>query len=49
MNLHEYQGKHVLEQYGVPIQRGLVAHSAEEAVEKAKQLTRETGTKFWVV
>jgi len=49
MNLHEYQGKHVLKQFGLPIQRGLVAYNADEAVERAKQLSRETGTKFWVV
>jgi len=49
MNLHEYQGKLILQKYGVPTQRGLVAYNADEAVEKAKQLTAETGTKWWVV
>lgn len=38
MNLHEYQGKELLKSYGVKIQEGIVAHSAEEAVAAAKQL-----------
>ncbi len=49
MNLHEYQGKAILSQYGVRIQRGLVAHNADEAVDQAKRLSQETGTKWWVV
>ncbi|MBX2978877.1 MAG: ADP-forming succinate--CoA ligase subunit beta [Flavobacteriales bacterium] len=49
MNLHEYQGKSILAQYGVRIQRGHVAYNADEAVDMAKRLGQETGTKFWVV
>lgn len=49
MNLHEYQGKEILASFGVRIQRGLVAHSPQEAVDAAKQLTRETGTKWFVI
>jgi succinyl-CoA synthetase beta subunit len=49
MNLHEYQGKELLAQYGVTIQRGKVAYTPEEAVEAAKQLTEETGTGWYVV
>jgi succinyl-CoA synthetase beta subunit len=49
MNLHEYQGKSILAQYGVRIQRGYVAYNADEAVDMAKRLGQETGTKFWVV
>ncbi len=49
MNLHEYQGKEILASFGVRIQRGLVAHNAQEAVDVAKQLTRETGTKWFVI
>ncbi len=49
MNLHEYQGKQILAQYGVTVQRGYVATSAEEAVEKAKQLTEDTGTGWHVI
>ena len=49
MNLHEYQGKHILSQFGVRVQRGLVAYNADEAVDAAKRLSQETGTKYWVV
>ncbi len=49
MNLHEYQGKELLSSFGVRIQRGIVAKSAKEAVDAAKQLTAETGTGFHVI
>ena len=49
MNLHEYQGKQLLEKYNVSIQRGLVANNPDEAVECAKKLSNETGTEIFVV
>lgn len=49
MNLHEYQAKEILASHGVRIQRGYVANNAEEAVNKAKQLTDETGTGWYVI
>ena len=49
MNLHEYQGKEILNSFGVRIQRGIVASTAVEAVAAAKQLNEETGTSWWVV
>ena len=49
MNLHEYQGKQILANYGVRIQRGLVANSPAEAVVVAKQLTEETQTQWYVL
>ncbi len=49
MNLHEYQAKEILASYGVAIQRGYVAQTPDEAVEKAKQLTDETGTEWHVI
>ncbi|MBJ2174557.1 ADP-forming succinate--CoA ligase subunit beta [Aureibaculum sp. A20] len=49
MNLHEYQGKEILNSFGVRIQRGRVAHSHKEAVEVAKQIAAETGTGWWVI
>ena len=49
MNLHEYQGKDILNSFGVRIQRGLVADNHFKAVEAAKQLASETGTKWWVI
>ncbi|MEJ2113762.1 MAG: ADP-forming succinate--CoA ligase subunit beta, partial [Flavobacteriaceae bacterium] len=49
MNLHEYQGKEILSNFGVRIQRGIVAQNANEAVAAAKQLTSETGTSWHVI
>ena len=49
MNLHEYQGKNILNQFGVKIQRGYVASTPEEAVAAAKTLTKETGTAWYVI
>ena len=49
MNLHEFQGKQILSSYGVRVQRGHVANTAEEAVEAAKKLTEETGTGWHVI
>ena len=49
MNLHEYQGKELLNSFGVRIQRGIVATTAEEAVAAAEKLNADTGTSWWVV
>jgi len=49
MNLHEYQGKNILSQFGVKIQRGIVASSSKEAVAAANKLNQETGTDWFVV
>ena len=49
MNLHEYQAKELLSSFGVRIQRGIVAQSAKEAVDAAKQLTAETATGWHVI
>ncbi|MDQ0190572.1 ADP-forming succinate--CoA ligase subunit beta [Alicyclobacillus cycloheptanicus] len=38
MNIHEYQAKSVLAQYGVAVPTGKVAFTVEEAVEAAKEL-----------
>ncbi|HEY7296450.1 MAG TPA: ADP-forming succinate--CoA ligase subunit beta [Xanthobacteraceae bacterium] len=38
MNIHEYQAKAVLREFGVPTPRGQAAFSPEEAVEAARQL-----------
>ena len=49
MNLHEYQGKEILNSFGVRIQRGIVATTPEEAVAAAEKLNLDTGTSWWVV
>lgn len=45
MNIHEYQGKAILKQYGVKVPEGKVAFTVDEAVEAAKEL----GTQVVVV
>jgi succinyl-CoA synthetase beta subunit len=45
MNIHEYQGKGILKQYGVIVPEGKVAFTVDEAVEAAKSL----GTQINVV
>ena len=45
MNIHEYQAKQVLQEFGVPVPRGGVAFSADEAVKVAEEL----GGPVWVV
>src|SRR5487761_2508249 len=45
MKIHEYQGKEILREFGVPTPRGVACFSVEEAVNAAKQL----GGKVWVV
>jgi succinyl-CoA synthetase beta subunit len=49
MNIHEYQGKEILKKYGVAIQRGIVADTPDSAMQAAKELQSETGTKWFVV
>ena len=38
MKIHEYQGKELLKKYGVPVPRGIVARTPEEAYQAAKEL-----------
>ena len=38
MNIHEYQAKGVLKEFGVPVPKGIPAFTVEEAVAAAKQL-----------
>jgi len=45
MKIHEYQGKEILREFGVPTPRGTACFSVEEALAAAKQL----GGKVWVV
>jgi succinyl-CoA synthetase beta subunit len=41
MKIHEYQGKELLKRFGVPVPRGIVARSPEEAYQAAKELGTE--------
>ncbi|HEY4862902.1 MAG TPA: ADP-forming succinate--CoA ligase subunit beta [Xanthobacteraceae bacterium] len=45
MNIHEYQAKAVLREFGVPVPRGIAAFSPAEAVKAANEL----GGSVWVV
>ena len=45
MNIHEYQAKGLLKEYGVPVPRGSVAYTPKEAEDIAKEL----GGPVWVV
>jgi succinyl-CoA synthetase beta subunit len=45
MKIHEYQGKELLRQFGVPVPRGIAAFTVQEAVEAAQKL----GGPVWVV
>jgi succinyl-CoA synthetase beta subunit len=45
MNVHEYQAKSVLAEFGVPVPRGFPAFKADEAVKAAERL----GGPVWVV
>ena len=45
MKIHEYQGKEILRQFGVPVPRGHPAFTVQEAVEAAQKL----GGPVWVV
>ncbi|HAC25319.1 MAG TPA: ADP-forming succinate--CoA ligase subunit beta, partial [Cytophagales bacterium] len=49
MNIHEYQAKDILKKYGVAVQRGIVADTPDRALDAAKELQAETGTKWFVV
>ncbi len=45
MNIHEYQGKELLREYGVPTPKGIACFSVDEAVGAAENL----GGDIWVV
>ncbi|MDA8937819.1 ADP-forming succinate--CoA ligase subunit beta [Flavobacteriaceae bacterium] len=49
MNLHEYQGKKILAQHGVNIQRGVVLDDLNEIDKVSNKLIEETGTEWFVV
>ena len=45
MNLHEYQGKQLFAEYGLPVSKGIAVETAAEAVAAAKEI----GGDKWVV
>ncbi len=49
MNLHEYQSKIILKQYGVSVPEGMLANTEEEAVKAAAYLQGSTGSDKFVI
>ena len=49
MNIHEFQGKKILKQFGVAVPTGAVAYTPEEAFDAAKRIKTETGSETWAV
>jgi len=49
MKIHEYQGKEIFARYGIPVPKGYVALSAEDAERAAEKLIAETKSNVVVV
>jgi len=49
MNIHEYQGKQILKQFGVSIPTGAVASTPDIAEQAARKIQTETGADTWAV
>jgi succinyl-CoA synthetase beta subunit len=49
MNIHEYQGKSILKEFGVAVPSGFVAESPDAAVDAAKKIQDQTGASTWAV
>ena len=53
MNLHEYQGKQLFAQYGLPVSQGIAVDSAEEAMAALDQIPGNRwvikARRWWVV
>lgn len=49
MNLHEYQGKELLSRFGIPVQRGIVARTPDEAVAAYEEIQKLSGSPVAIV
>lgn len=49
MNIHEFQGKQILKQFGVSVPEGEVAHTPDQAYEAAQRIKADTGADTWAV
>lgn len=49
MNLHEYQAKELIESYGVPIQKGIMAENLEQAVAAYEKIKADSGADVAIV
>ncbi len=49
MNIHEYQAKSILKQFGVAVPEGIVIDQPEKAIDAAKAIKEKTGMETWAV
>jgi len=49
MNIHEYQGKKILKDYGVQVPEGIVIFDPKESEKAAQQIQQKTNTDTWAV
>jgi len=49
MNIHEYQGKSILQAHGVQVQEGFIAETPEQAKVIAEELQKKFGTQVFVI
>lgn len=49
MNIHEYQAKSILKEFGVAVPEGVVIENSNQAVEAAKSIQEKTGMDTWAV
>ena len=49
MNVHEFQGKAILQAYDVAIQEGFIAETPDQAVMVAEELKKKYGSDFFVI
>lgn len=49
MNIHEYQAKSILKDFGVAVPEGIVIENADQAIDAAKTIQEKTGMSTWAV
>lgn len=49
MNLHEYQAKELIASYGVPIQKGIMAETLDDAITAYEKIKEESGSPVAIV
>lgn len=49
MNIHEYQGKSILQSYGVAVQEGFIAETAAQAKMVAEEIGKKFGSEIFVI
>ncbi|MFP4025242.1 MAG: ADP-forming succinate--CoA ligase subunit beta [Thiohalospira sp.] len=49
MNIHEFQAKSILKQFGVSVPEGIVVDRPEKAIDAARTIKEKTGMETWAV